>query len=120
MEVDAVGDAETLRERRQRGALGPVADDLVAQRRMLGAQPRERLDDVGVPLARDEVADGDERRRAGVPVLGARAAGRSVPRWTTSTASAAAQAARQRTAVPALLASTTRACANVRATVRRA
>ena len=96
-------------------ALGAVADDPVAQRRVALAQRPERAQHVGVALALDEVGDGHERRDGGrAPTA---RAGSSVPRWTTRVRSAPSSRAER--AMPALLASTRRAAPNARAVAAR-
>ena len=65
-ELDAVGDAQLAGQALQRRALGPVADDEVAQLRIALAQQPQRAQHVGVALARDEMPDGDQRRGDGL------------------------------------------------------
>ena len=123
-EVDALRDPETHREAFEREALGAVADHHVAQRRMALREHRERTQDVGVALARDQVRDRDERRRDPPRALApsrARALaalalceGSSVPRCTTRVSPA--PCARASSAMPWLLASTSAAAPRPRAT----
>ncbi len=61
MEVDALGDPEADGEPFERDPLGAVPDHRVAQRRMALAEHRERAQDVGVALARDQMRHRDER-----------------------------------------------------------
>ena len=63
-ELDALGDPQARGERLQGAALGAVADDQIAQRRMPATEHGERAQHVGVALARDQVADRHERGRA--------------------------------------------------------
>ena len=74
VEVDALGDPQARGEPFERRALGPVADDRVAQRRVARPEHRQRAQHVGVALARDEVRDRDERRRRRRVAAGARRA----------------------------------------------
>ena len=77
-------------------ALGPVADDHEARRRVEVAQHPQRAHDVGVALARDEVPDRDERGRLEL----ARPAGGDVRARGARPARRAAPSARQRSATP--------------------
>ena len=105
VEADPAVEPELARRAaRARVALRAVADDVVGELGVAVAQQPERAQDVGVALAGDEVGDGDERlrpavgrRRAGGPCRGARRGRRAAP------------SARQRSAIPAELASTSRA-----------
>ena len=62
-------EAELPARSRERVALRPVADDPVAQVGAAVAQDPHRAQHVGLALARDQLADGDERRRGGRPAL---------------------------------------------------
>ncbi len=59
-EVDPLGHPEARREPFERDPLGPVADDRVAERRVARPEHRQRAQDIGVALARDEVRDSHE------------------------------------------------------------
>ena len=105
-ELDAVGHAQLGGQPRQRLALGPVADDEVAQLRVAVAQQPQRAHDVGVALARDEVRDGDER---GVRRAATRRVRGDVGAEVHDARVARAQAARRVARCPRELASTSRA-----------
>ena len=80
---------------------------------MVVAQQPQRAQDVGVALAGDEVADGEDRRQRAA--AGSGVGGTSVPRCTTRVL--AAPSARARSSVPAELASTSRALSSARRTI---